>query len=71
MKQQALYGSIHCSDQFCGLDDGYPAAAGPLITPSENFLTHLFNGCPLSVIGVKHFDKMKSIEEIKLKKSVL
>ena len=46
MKQQALDGSLHCPDHLCGLDNGTPAAAGPLITPSENVPTHLSNGCP-------------------------
>ena len=43
MKQRALDGSLHCPDQSCGLDDGSPAASGPLITPSENSRTHLSN----------------------------
>ena len=46
MKQQASDCSLHCPDQSCGLDDGSPAAAEPLITPSENLLTHLSNPCP-------------------------
>ena len=46
MKQQALDGSLHCPDQSCGLVDGSPAAAEPLITPSENLLTRLSNSCP-------------------------
>ena len=45
MKQQALDGSLYCPDPSCGLDDGSPAAVEPLITPSENLLTHLSNGC--------------------------
>ena len=40
MKQQALDGSLHCPDQSCGSDDGSPAAAEHLITPSENLLAH-------------------------------
>ena len=36
MKQQALDESLHCPDQSCGFHDSSPAAAGPLITPSEN-----------------------------------
>ena len=75
MKQQALDGSLHCPDQSCGLDnagigldDGSPAAAEPLITPSENLLTHLSNSCP-TVSCLKDFDEMKSIEKIKLMKS--
>ena len=43
MKQQASDGSLRCPDQSCGLDDGSPAAAGPLITPSNNLPTHLSN----------------------------
>ena len=46
MKQQELDGSLHCPDPSCGLDDGSPAAASPLITPSENLLAHLSNWCP-------------------------
>ena len=46
MKQQALDDSLHCPDQSCGLDDGTPAAAELLITPSENLLTYLSNPCP-------------------------
>ena len=41
-----VYDSLHCPNQSCGLDDGSPAAAGLLITPSENLLTHLSIGCP-------------------------
>ena len=44
MKQQALDGNLHCPDQSCGLNYDSPAAAGSLITPSENLLTHLSNG---------------------------
>ena len=47
MKQQTSDGNLHCPDQSCGLDDGSPAAAGPLITPFENLLTHLSDGCPI------------------------
>ena len=52
MKQQALDGSLHCPDQSCGLDDGSPAAAGPLITPSENL--HIY------LMGAPQFNRSKT-----------
>ena len=51
MQQQTSDGSFHCPDQSCGLDDGSPAAAGPLIIPSDNLLERVY------LMGAPQFDR--------------